>query len=88
MGTSVKSGKTTSASTTASTTNADVGSTTKGSVSPSTTDLKATINVQTTSPLKQPITPKPTGVNFRKQTGNKIQALSDSANCNEGVSAQ
>jgi hypothetical protein len=88
VGTSVKSGKTTSASTTASPTIADVGSTTKGSVSPSTTDLKATINVQTTSPLKQPITPKPTGVNFRKQTGNKFQALSDSANCNEDVSAQ
>ena len=88
VGTSIKTGKTTSASTTASSTIADVGSTAKGPSSPAATNLKATINVQKTSPLKQQTTPKPTGVNFRKQTGNKFQALSDSANCYGGVSAQ
>jgi hypothetical protein len=88
VGNSVKTGKTTAAPPTASPPMADVGSTTKGFVSPSTTDLKANINVLKTSPLKQPFTPKPTGVNFRRQTGNKFQALSDSANCNVGVGAQ
>ena len=87
-GAGVKTGKATSAATTASPPMANVGSTTKGSVSPSTTNVKATINVLKTSPSKQPTTPKPTSANFKKQTGNMFQALSDSANCYGGVSAQ
>jgi len=67
---------------------AKVGSTTKESVSPSATNGKAAIKVPTTSPLKQTTTPKPTSANFKKQTGNMFQALSDSANCNGDVGAQ
>jgi len=86
VSTSSKAPKTTSATTTTSHIIADVRSTSKGSVSPSTTsDMKATNNAQKSSPLKPP---KPTGVNFNKQTGNMFQALSDSADCNEGTSAQ
>ena len=87
-GASVKTSKSSSGSSTASSPIANGGSTAKGSGSPSAANAKAATNVLKTSPLKQVTTPKPTGANFKEQTGNKYKALSDSATCDGGLGAQ
>ena len=70
-------------STAATSSNIGVGrSSSKGSGSPSTT---RTMKGNNTSPSKQP---KPAGVNFNRQTGNRYQALGDLANGCDGLSAQ
>ena len=70
-------------STTATSSNiGDGSSTSKGSGSPSTT---RTMKGNNTSPSKQP---KPAGVNFNRQTGNRYQVLGDLAKDCDGLSAQ
>ena len=66
----------------------DGSSTSKGSRSPSTASvLKGINNAQQSSSSSSLKQLKPTGANFNKQS-NKFQALSDSADCGEVLSAQ
>ena len=66
----------------------DGSSTSKGSRSPSTASVMKSINNAQQSSSSSSKQLKPAGANFNRQTSNKFQALSDSADCGEVLSAQ